>query len=118
MFNSDRNVLGRVLKLSEEAYTVIGVLPPEAVFPDRAELWVPLAANPAEGTGWYLNGIGRLKQTSTPEQAAADLLHIHKAMIQSGHSDNEFTFPLVMPIRERYLGELRDVSRVLLIAVG
>ena len=32
MFQGDRNVLGRVVKLDEEAYTVIGVLPRELYF--------------------------------------------------------------------------------------
>ncbi|PYT28600.1 MAG: hypothetical protein DMG57_14180 [Acidobacteria bacterium] len=44
-FNADRGVLGRILKLDEQAYTIIGVFPREAVFPSQAELWVPLAAS-------------------------------------------------------------------------
>ena len=45
VFQGDRNVLGRVVKLDEQPYTVIGVLPPEAVFPDRTEFWTPVAAS-------------------------------------------------------------------------
>jgi ABC-type antimicrobial peptide transport system permease subunit len=46
IFRGERNVLGRVVKLDEQAYTVIGVLPPAAVFPDRADLWTPLVGVP------------------------------------------------------------------------
>jgi predicted permease len=120
MFRGDRDVLGRVLKLDGEPYTVIGVLPPEAVFPDRAEVWVPLAADrdPAKSTGWYLGGIGRLKRGVSVEQAGIDLLRVHKAMISAGWKDNEITSPILTPLRDRYLGDFRMVSRILLSGVA
>ncbi|MGD0297005.1 MAG: ABC transporter permease [Bryobacteraceae bacterium] len=120
MFRGDRDVLGHVLKLDNEPYTVVGVLPPDAVFPDRAEIWVPLGADrdPAKSTGWYLSGVGRLKHGVSQERAAADLLRIHKAKIASGWKDNEITSPILTPLRDRYLGDFRIVSRILLGAVA
>src|SRR5215472_5826895 len=118
MFDGDHNVLGRVVKLDEEAYTVIGVLPREAVFPDRAELWTPLAADTSRNTGYYLNGVGRLRPGVSIEQARADLVRVHKAMIAEGHKGNEITSPILTPLRDRYLGDFKTVSRVLLAAVG
>jgi predicted permease len=118
MFQGDPNVLGRVLKLDEEAYTVIGVLPREAVFPDRAELWTALAADTSRNSGYFANGVGRLKLGVSLEQARADLLRVHKAMIADGHKSNEITSPILTPLRDRYLGDFKTVSRVLLAAVG
>jgi len=118
MFRGNREVLGRVVKLDEQPYTVIGVLPRGAVFPDRADLWTPLAADPNRPSGYYLNGVGRLKAGVSIEQAQADLLRIHRAMILSGRRVNEITSPVVTPLRDRYLGDFRIVSRVLLAAVG
>jgi len=118
VFQGDRNVLGRVVKLDEQPYTVIGVLPPEAVFPDRTEFWTPVAADPNSPSGYYLNGIGRLKSGVSIERAQADLRRIHKAMILSGHKVNETTSPILTPLRDRYLGDFKTVSRVLLGAVG
>jgi putative ABC transport system permease protein len=115
LFQGNRAALGRVIKLSGEAYAVIGVLPREAVFPDQAELWVPLAAGPNDSTGWYLNGIGRLKHGVSIEQARADLLRVHTTTPLNG---NKVTSPVVAPLRDRYLGDFRIVSRVLLGAVG
>jgi putative ABC transport system permease protein len=117
MFQGDGNILGRILKLDEQPYTVIGVLPREAVFPDRADLWTPLQADPNTNTGYYVNGVGRLKPGVSIEQARADLLRIHKAMI-SEHKVNEITSPILTPLRDRYLGDFKTVSRVLLGAVG
>src|SRR5690349_714227 len=112
---SGSNAVGRVIRLSNEPYTVIGVLPREAVFPDRADLWMPLGSNPNDGTGWYLSGVGRLKRGVSLEQAHSDLERVHWAAQQN---KNKITSPVVTPLRERYLGPLRTVSRVLLGAVG
>ena len=116
MFRGDRDVLGRVLRLDNEPYTVIGVLPPEAVFPDRAEIWVPLGADrdPSKSNGWHLSGVGRLKHGVSAQQAAADLLRVHKAMVPAGWKDNEITFPILTPLRDRYLGDFRSISHILL----
>jgi len=60
-FRGDPAIIGKVLKISEQPYTVIGVLPAEAVLPDQVDVWLPLQPDPAQSTGWYLSGIGRLK---------------------------------------------------------
>ena len=114
VFNSDPQVLGELVKLDDEPYTIIGVLPRGAVFPDRAELWVPLAADPNVNSGYYVNGIGRLKAGVSIAKAQADLLRIHKAMIAEGYATNRITSPIVTSLRERYLGNLTMVGRALL----
>ncbi|HYL78233.1 MAG TPA: ABC transporter permease [Bryobacteraceae bacterium] len=116
LYQGDRGVLGRVLQLDNESYTVIGVLPREAVLPDRVDVWTPLAADPdpKKSNGWYLSGVGRLKHGVSMEQASADLTRIHKAMIGEGQKVNEITSPVLTPLRERYLGDYRSVSRILL----
>jgi predicted permease len=120
LFQGDRNVLGRVLQLDKESYTVVGVLPRDAVLPDKAELWTPLQADPdpKNDTGWYLNGVGRLNHGVSVEQARADLLRVHKSMIKPGQELNEITSPILTPLRDRYLGDFRVASRILLSGVG
>ena len=60
-FGSDPTVIGQVIALRERPYTIIGVLPPRfsGVDLDAAEVWVPMAGNPAysESTlaDWYRN---------------------------------------------------------------
>src|SRR6185295_1885744 len=118
MFQGDPGALGKILQLNGEPYTIVGVLPQDATFPDQAELWTPLALDPKATDGWYLSGIGRLKPGVTIEQAYADLLRVHKGMIATGAKVNDITFPKVMPLRDRYLGDFRPVGRVLLGGVG
>lgn len=120
LFQGDRNVLGRVLQLDKQPYTVVGVLPRDAVFPDKAELWTPLQADPdpKNSIGWYLDGVGRLKHGVSVEQASADLLRVHKAMIKPGQEVNKLTSPILTPLRDRYLGDFRVASRILMGGVG
>ena len=120
LFQGDRNVLGRVLQLDKQSYTVVGVLPRDAVLPDKAELWTPLQADPdpKKSTGWYLDGVGRLKHDVSVEQAGADLLRVHKAMIKPGQEENKITSPILTQVRQRYLGDFRIASRILLGGVG
>ena len=114
LFNGNAHVLGELVKLDGEPYTITGVLPRGAVFPDRAELWAPLRADPNVNSGYYVNGIGRLRPGVTTARAQADLLRIHRAMIAQGHVTNRITSPIVTPLRERYLGDLTMVGRALL----
>jgi predicted permease len=119
LFHGDPNVSGRIVKLDEQPYTVIGVLPREAVLPPEAEAWMPLAADPNQGGSYYLDGIGRLKPGISIGQAKADLMRVHKGMIQSVKAYvNELTFPTVIPLRDRYLGDFKTVTNILLGAVG
>ncbi len=80
-FGSDTQILGRLLQLNRESYTVIGVMPPGFVFPRGEEmpngfpfpratqLWVPLALVPGPiipGEDSELAVIGRLQPGITP----------------------------------------------------
>src|SRR5882724_4646787 len=70
------DVLGQTLKLNDELYTIVGVMPVEFKFPSRVEIWVPLAMNSQnwqQRGGHYLGGIGRLKDGSSIEAAQTDL---------------------------------------------
>jgi putative ABC transport system permease protein len=118
-FSGDRKVLGRMIVLDDEPYKVVGVLPKEAVFPDRAEVWTPLGPDAAGGLnhGWGGAAIGRLKPGVTPKQASADLLRIHRSLIATGQTANEITSPILTPVREYYLGDFETPSRIMLVAV-
>jgi len=118
-FGGDRDVLGRIIVLDDEPYKIVGVLPKEAVFPDRAEVWIPLARSADEGLnhGWYGHGIGRLKPGVTAQQAQADLLRIHQSLIAAGQTANRITSPVLSAVRARYLGDYHAPSQILLVAV-
>ena len=118
LFNGDPKAVGQVLKLSEEPYTVVGILPREAVLPIDVDLWLPLAADPNKGGSFYLSGVGRMKHGVTLDQARADLLRVHKAFMLEQHVTDSETSPVIQPLRDRYLGDFRAVVNILLGAVA
>lgn len=56
LFHGDRGVVGRLIRLSDVGYTVIGVLPKEAVFPNPGDMWVPLGPDPNSDNGMRSGG--------------------------------------------------------------
>jgi len=49
-FGADATVIGRTLKLDDQSYTVVGVMPPSFLIPFRSVLWTPLEAEEEAGT--------------------------------------------------------------------
>jgi predicted permease len=86
-YGADPHIIGKIVKLDEKQYTVVGVMPPSFRFPfdgsplsERADLWVPEAISPDRLTervrefGVHL--IGRMKPGVTQQQAQADIEHV------------------------------------------
>jgi putative ABC transport system permease protein len=117
LYRGDRNILGHVVKLDGAAYTVIGVLPREAAVPKEVDAWVPLAVDPNGSGSYYLLGVGRLKRGVTIEQARADLTRVHKSYLKS-QPVNADTSPILQPLRDRYFGDMKTVTHILLGAVA
>jgi len=117
LYGKDAGVVGRAVRLDGEPYTVVGVLPPDIVFPVKVDVWTPLALDAASSGGWYLRGIGRLKAGVSLARAQADLEHIHKGMIDK-RPVNEVTTPRLTPLHVRYMGEHQRVTSLLLLAAG
>lgn len=83
VFDRDPNVLGAMLSLDQQMYTVIGVMPKDLARIElgwAGDLWIPWDfARPAEGDSWFAV-IGRLKPAIAPEQAQSELLVLGRAI--------------------------------------
>ena len=116
-YASDPNVLGRTVSVNGYPIEIIGVLPPEARFMADVDMWMPLRQVETNFTGWGLSGMGRLRPDATIEQARANLMTIHKGLIDQWEV-NEVSSPVMSSLRDRYLGDYRLGGRFLLGAVG
>ncbi len=112
-----QDVLGKVLHLDNEPYTIVGVLAGDKALFNDEELWVPLAGDPDDlQRGWYLRGFGRLKSGVTMAMASQDLLRVHQARV-ADHKANENTSPRLTAITDRVFGDTRPVLTILMGAV-
>jgi predicted permease len=116
-FAADSAVLGTTISLDGESVEIIGVLPPAAEFLAEADLWLPLRMAEGDDSGWFLSGVGRLREGVTLEGAHEDLLAVHKGMLPE-RDVNEVTSPVLASMRDRYLGDQRARSNFLMGAVG
>jgi len=118
-FAGDQQVLGQVLNLGGEAYTVIGVLP-AVDFPSRdTDLWTALQLEPPTRRGpYFLTGIARLKKDVSLERARAELNSLKTSYPsgQYGSSGQQFKFNAVA-VSEFIVGDVRLALLVLLVAV-
>ena len=124
-FGGDPTIIGETVSLSDNPYTVVGVMPSGFAFPDGdVDLWTPLAIDTADPNGrgsHYLRVLARLKSGVTFEQASADMHNIAKQMEQDYpdyyRPDRAWNTYLV-PLHESEVGEVRPALLVLLGAVG
>ena len=75
LFGSNPNIIGKEIRMNGEPYSVVGVLPPGMHDRFNAQLWVPLAFEPAQINRDMRSVLvmARLKDGVSLEQAQADM---------------------------------------------
>jgi putative ABC transport system permease protein len=120
-FAGNRDAVGQTLKMNEEVYTVVGVMPADFQFPGRTEVWTPLAMkteNWQQRGGHYLGGIGRLKDGATVGGAQADLNTIAARADQQFPASNSGWDTTLQSLQESIVGQVRPAMITLTAAVG
>lgn len=120
------DVVGSILTLNDEPYTIIGVAPPGFDEPRGAQLWAPLRLDLANTeNAHYLVVVGRLKPEVDPALAGSlvraqgeQLRASRRGAIRPGHSLNagELQALRVQEVRLALLMLMGSVGLVLLIA--
>jgi len=118
-FGADPGIVGRSIVLSDESFTVIGVMPPAFHFPDaRTEFWEPIALAPAQRTArnsHYLHVVGRLRTGSTWTAARDDMTTIARQLAAEHPRTNDRIGITVTPLAEELTA---DSGRALLLLFG
>ncbi|HEX4164526.1 MAG TPA: ABC transporter permease [Bryobacteraceae bacterium] len=121
-FSGDRNVLGKLIKLNGEAYSVIGVMPATFKFAPfwatHAELWVPdtFGTTLYERGGNHLRVFARLKRGVTLAQARADMATVTGRLDKQYPATNRDV--MVRPLKENVVGKIETPLLMLVGAVG
>jgi predicted permease len=122
----DPDVIGRSVKLNDEAYTVVGVLPASASLASwramAAELWVPMGLDDAQrGARGNHNreGVARLRSGVTPAQAQAEMDAISRRLADEfPKTDGGGWGATVIPLQDVIVGNSRTMLLMLFGAVG
>src|SRR5688500_8274360 len=121
-FGGDPSVIGRVVTINGESYSIIGVLPASFQFALRNnDLWLPYQPTQNQLTRRYMHGtnlIGRLKPGLGPTEAQSELTVIANRIEQEHNSSHAGTTAYVVPLQEEIVGTVRPILLVLLGAVG
>ena len=120
-FGGDPAIINKTIILDGKAFEVIGVMSPEVVFPQTAQLWVPLNFASPEMTqrfAHFLRPVGRLKEGVTLAQAQADTDLIARQLEQHFPESNTGWNLRLVSLRERLVGSSRTPLFILFGAVG
>ena len=120
-FGADREILGRVLRLGDDGYAVVGVMPPGFRVPDFAQLWTPLAPHlvrdPAlEQRSFRVDNraLGRLAPDASLAQATDEMRRISSQLAEEHPSTNEDWGVAMVPLRDTVIGNVRALLAILL----
>ena len=125
-FNADPHILGRVVHINEDAYTVIGVLPSSFATVDSPDVWQPLRLSPDDigyqGTNYQM--IARLKPGVSLPQAAAEMKNLTAAIYRQFPNYAQWTPPgaprmqeFIWPLQQIVVSNVRSSLLALSVAV-
>ena len=140
-FGGDAGALGQVLTIAGQPRTIIGVMPPDFVFPYKSMLgpsgfsrshdvdaWLPLefVSGNSRATGVamltrsarFLSVVGRLRDGTTMAQANAELAGIARQLAITYPESNRVVGATVVPLHEQAVGAMRPALVLLLAGVG
>src|SRR5258708_32612833 len=116
----DPSVLGKTVKLNDENYTVIGILPAAFQFPPDhpGALVLPLPPDPSRGHG-FVNVAARLKPDVTLAAAPAEMDIITRRLeLQYYPQDVKGRGVRLFSLQESYVGSFRPALLIFLSTVG
>ena len=110
------------LKIDNEDYSVIGVLPDGFQFPSDVGLWVPadLGGENRSRTSHNYSAVGRLRDGVSIAQANADISAIARRIHDTSSEQNDYLLMdgAVVPLQDSITGKARPALLILLGAVG
>ncbi len=127
LFASDKNILGTTILVSDQPFTIVGVMPKGFTEPrgnDQAELWTSFsyfldgsAPRGKERDNGFAEIIGRLKPGITLQEAHADLATIQSSLAQTYSEDRYLTSVFVQSKLADVTGDMRPALLLLMAAV-
>jgi putative ABC transport system permease protein len=129
LYGDAGRAVGERPRVDGEAYTVVGVVPAGAAWPQTSRIWVlstkdvppspvDLAQRDAEREVRYFDAIARVKGNVTVTECAQDLHRVGTRLQQRRSTGSERREVLISPLREEIVGDVRFGLLILQAAVG
>jgi putative ABC transport system permease protein len=121
-FGSDPSLIGKQLTLNQQSYTVVGVSPPDFQFGAEADVTTPIELQAerfrARGRDPGADVVARLKPQISQRQAETELNLIAARLEQQYSESDKNRRVRVVPLHERFVGDVRQPLLILLGSVG
>ncbi|MGH9831463.1 MAG: ABC transporter permease [Blastocatellia bacterium] len=127
-FSADPNIIGKPIKMSDQTFTVAGVMPPgfedllSANFYQPAQVWAPVGYDVTQPfacrTCQHLKAFARLKPGVTFEQAKAEMDTVMNGMVSEHPKIYAHPGIAMIRLQDKLVGGMRRTLLVLLAAVG
>jgi putative ABC transport system permease protein len=121
-FGGDSQVVGKSIRLRDQSYQVVGVLPAGfSVLDPLVDVWLPLGLNPYDpraALSRTLSVVARLKPGVPIERARAEMEAIGARLDQANPALNSGWRPAIYPFREELVGKTQKALDVIMAAVG
>jgi predicted permease len=124
-FGGNPDAIGRTVKLNDEAYTIVGVMPATASVASwtamASDVWVPLALTDEQRAArgnHNRDGVARLKRDVELPQAQAEMDAISARLAREFPKSDDRWGAVLIPMQEEIVGNSRAMLLMLLGAVG
>jgi putative ABC transport system permease protein len=127
-FNSDPNIIGKPVIISDQTFTVVGVMPRgfedllAGNFYQPAEMWAPLGYDEADPSACrtcrHVFAAARLKPGVTLGEAKAEMDAVMNVMMHEHPESYSHPDIAMMRLQDKLVGGVRQTLLVLLVAVG
>lgn len=134
-FGGDQDAMGRILRINEQPFTVIGVMAPGVELPQergspaspRTDVWFPMRLDPAGpfGNNHVYPTIARLAPGATAEQAEGEIARLTPELpdafpraYSTGFFERFGFRTVIYPLKEYVVGDMGRRLWILLGAVG
>ncbi len=116
-YQADSGIIGRIVGINGDSFTVIGIMPEKADIREGTELWIPLQKQiRPDRMLWrdsrFLDVIARVKPGLTKAQATDDLNRI-AGSIRAAHPNGDiYGAATILPLQQSLAGDVRGMLMV------
>lgn len=119
LFGARTDIIGQNVQIDGKTRRVTGVMPPDFGYPDRSELWLPLAfsdtALSTQRGAHYLDVVARLKPGVSVDAASRDMGTLASRLAQTYPRTNKDHGARAIPLRDSLVGPSSRTALLILL---